>query len=150
MPAPDNRHDMLRAEYKLLGEAACKGCGVRIEWWQTTNRRKMPFNLGSFREKAVPHHTTCPDAGDFRSKPKADPPAAAPAPTTDGGKRLTYAEREIRNLQTRYKARVIVMLMDEGQVAAWRNDVPAEDIRHELITEANRLRSELSRGDVPA
>ena len=127
MSLPETRGQMLRARYVKLSTVACKRCGSLIEWWQTTNGKRVPFDLGngSVDEIAKIHRMSCEaklQAGDIAA--------------------------ELNALRDRYGARVIVLLTDEGSHAAWRNCLPAEDIAHELITEANRLRRELQSKDL--
>jgi len=41
----------------------CKGCGAKIYWIVTKNKKPMPID-----PDGEPHHATCPKVDDFRRK----------------------------------------------------------------------------------
>lgn len=128
----ETKHEMLRAGYKFLGNAECKSCHAAIEWWLTTNKKKMPYNPmpPSDYELVKPHWATCPKADEHRT-PK---PAAAAASTQE---RL---EQLCRELRSRTDAKVVVVILDNCSAASWRKDLSGEDLRQDLITEGNSIR----------
>jgi hypothetical protein len=131
--------DMRRAGYKFLSHAVCKGCSADIEWWQTNNGKNIPFNPmpKSDQDETTPHWASCPKAKDFKPGGKSAP-AAKPAPQPS-------LQAEINRLREATDARVIVALLDGRQVAAWRNGLQGEDLRHELITAANGIRNHIEK-----
>ena len=67
MAFPQTRRELRNAYYKFTGFGSCTGCGAAIEWWLTTNGRKMPFDAGVPEDLAmVPHWSTCPASIQFR------------------------------------------------------------------------------------
>jgi len=57
----------------------CKKCGVYIEWIKTENGKDMPVDPaevtiitqdGKTVRGFIPHWVTCPNADDFRKKPR--------------------------------------------------------------------------------
>ncbi len=133
---PRNRKEMLRASYVKSGDGVCKGCGAAIEWWKTTRGKSMPFNPVPEIGAAVIHGETCPNRREFNGAANT---AEAPAP----GK-FTF-EREVRELQRKSRARVVVMVDDCGTPAAWASGIPAEELRHDLISAANFVRAEVAK-----
>jgi hypothetical protein len=128
---------MLRAGYKFLGNAKCKGCGVAIEWWRTTNGSKLPYDPLPADEhaKVKPHWATCPNASAFK----------AGGTEAKGSNDLAACKRYLEAFLRSSNARVIVAIYDEGAVASWRPKLPGEDLRHELITEANNIRNHVEK-----
>jgi hypothetical protein len=53
--------------------------------------------------------------------------------------RESTLEQELTRLQRTFDLRAIVALENDGTSAAWRRGIPAEDLRHELITSANKV-----------
>ena len=138
----DTLEDMRRAGYKFLGHAKCKGCGADIEWWLTNNGKKLSFDPmpESDIDRTTPHWASCKKADDFR-------PEKTPS-TTSSNASLTFntVQPELDRLRRRSNARVIVAIFDDGSAAAWRKGIPGEDLRHELITEANSIRNHIDKG----
>lgn len=69
MPFPQTFKELRDAGYRFDEHGTCRGedCGAEIEWWITPKGKKMPFNLMSDGDSpAVSHHSTCPNADDFR------------------------------------------------------------------------------------
>jgi hypothetical protein len=137
---PANKYELLRANYRLSNpRATCKGCNAPIEWWKTSNNRSIPMNpMNGDYAPAVSHRTTCPNAKDFKGGN-----AAAPAE-----KKSTLgpsAEEEVRRLRAKHNARVVVLIDDEGTFAFWRSGIPGEDLRHDLISAGNFVRSEIAK-----
>jgi hypothetical protein len=134
----ETKHEMLRAGYKFLANAKCKSCGASIEWWLTTNKKKIPYDPLPANEDATttPHWATCPKADEHRT-PKF-PATASPKTKTLV---LDVLVRELRELAN---AKLVVMILDDGAVASWRNGISGEDLRQDLITEANSIRTHLN------
>jgi hypothetical protein len=71
MAFPKTFDALVKAGYMYSGQNVCKGCGTRIEWWVTPNKRPIPLDLIIDRDSQVtPHHATCSHVEQFR-KPKA-------------------------------------------------------------------------------
>lgn len=137
---PKTRREMERAGYRRTGEGVCKDCGAAIEWWKTAKGKSVPFNpIANDHDLVARHWETCPNAKDFKGN-------AAPAPTPAPARRPDK-EAELRSLRARHDARVVVMVDEDGTVAFWKLGIPAEDLRHDLISAANFVRSEISKGD---
>jgi hypothetical protein len=71
MPLPKNRDELIERGYKFHEHGTCRGehCHAAIEWWETPNAKKIPYDLmpeGS--SPALAHWTTCPDRDDFGKK----------------------------------------------------------------------------------
>ena len=129
---PGTRHEMKRARYEFKSASHCKACQRPIEWWKTTNGKMMPFDpMLTEDSAAVSHWGTCPQAEEFRQ------PAS----------KLARLQSETSALRDRTGARAVVLISEDGTAAAWRNGIPAEDLRHELITAANHVRNSVSKGD---
>jgi hypothetical protein len=135
----ETKHEMLRAGYKFLGNAKCKSCSAAIEWWLTTNKRKIPYDPLPANEDATttPHWATCPKADEHHEKKQ---------PATVAPKTQELLEQLCRELRSRTDAKVVVAILDNCSAASWRNGIPGEDLRQELITEANNIRTHLSKG----
>lgn len=62
MGFPQNRDEMVARRYKFSNHSKCKRCGQEMEWWETPNGKKMPFNLMlEPGDPAVTHFNTCVD-----------------------------------------------------------------------------------------
>lgn len=130
----ETKHEMLRADYKFLSHAKCKSCHAAIEWWLTTNKRKIPFNPmpASEYETATPHWATCPKADEHRAPKQTT--ASAPKPSTQDLLQL------VAILRDKVNAKVVVAIMDDGSAAIWRKGISGEDLRQDLIAEGNSIR----------
>lgn len=132
---PQRRKDMLRANYELKDTRDCRYCGVAIEWWKTTKGRMLPFDLPKTQppelEVAVVHKCSA----------RAATPAATPR------RELTLEQDQLRAVEllaSQLKARVLVAILEDGTFRyTVQRGIPAEDVRHELITLANNLRRDL-------
>jgi hypothetical protein len=136
----ETKHEMLRAGYKSLGRSKCKGCGAAIEWWNTTNNKRIPYNPlpESDHSRVMVHWATCPKADDFRGGASVAPAAKpAPQPNIDAHQKYLAAFRASSN------ARVVVAIFEDGTAAAWRKGIAAEDLRQDLIGEANNIRNHI-------
>ena len=136
MAVPDNRHNMLRAGYVLQSKdkfSVCKDCSEFIEWWKTTNGKNIPFNPAGERDPAVCHWGTCT---------KSRNPAALPAPS---GPALPLAALtdELKRLRSKHKARVIVVVSEEGYTAVWQVGLTGEELRSDLIEAGNSVRARI-------
>ena len=137
---PDTRYEMRRARYQHIATRKCRACPKIVEFWKTTHGKNMVFDsVEGDDTPMVSHFTTCTDPNRFSRKN----PAAAPAPGRDANAIL----QQLRSLQTRFRARAVVLVDDQGHVAAWRTGIPAEDLRNDLISAANFVRNEVSKGD---
>lgn len=71
MPLPTTRDQMIEQGYKFSNHGVCREyvCKSEIEWWETPQGRKAPYDLmpdgGS---KPVSHFVTCPAADTFRKR----------------------------------------------------------------------------------
>lgn len=140
MAMPDTRHAMRRAGYKLISTSACKACAAPIEWWQTTNGKKMPFDVDSNEDAAaVTHFGTCLNSKDFSGQGQAA--AKAPAAQTPAPGSRARLEQELCQMVDRTRARAIVLIDDHGDVLAYRLGLDAEQVRSDVISAANHLRS---------
>jgi hypothetical protein len=131
---------MLRAGYKKTGDGICKGCGAPIEWWKTTNGKSIPMNPA--KDEHTPteaHFATCPNSKDFKG---ADAASAAPEKKSTLGPSMA---EDARRLRQKHNARVVVVIDDFGTAAYWRNGIPAEDLRHDLISAGNFVRNEVAK-----
>ena len=143
---PETRHEMVRAMYELKSTARCKGCDAPIEWWKTTNGKMLPVNVEPSGEYAavVTHWVTCPKRDDFKSTtPKGKgTPATAPAETP-----AARRERLVATLRESTSARVIVAIYDDLTTFSYKDGVPPEDLRNDLIGAANTVRNHITRGE---
>jgi len=139
---PRTRQGLERARFSLLQRhATCKGCDAPIEWWKTPTGKKIPMTaklVNGPLDELVMHMEVCPNRGEFRgaaSGPNARPP-------------LKYTNEEaVRNMRDRTGARVVVLVDDNGCTAAWRDGLPGEDLRHDLISAGNFVRAEVNKGE---
>jgi len=62
---PEGKAALLRAGFRFHEPGRCRGthCQADIEWYWTPKGKRMPFN-----PDGTPHHTTCHDAAQFRTK----------------------------------------------------------------------------------
>jgi hypothetical protein len=122
------RHDSLvRFGYTFKSASACKECQQAIEWWQTKAGKSVCFNpAGSPSAIVVCHWDTCPVRKQQRER--QGPPAFA------------NKQAAVEDFRKRCRARVVMVLMDEGWHADVMPDLAAEEVKHELITAANALR----------
>jgi hypothetical protein len=137
---PANKYELLRANYRLSNASAtCKGCGAAIEWWKTGNNKSIPMNpMDGDHARAVAHWSTCPNAKDFKGGNTA-------APAEKRSMLGPSVGEEVRRLRAKHNARVVVLIDDEGTLAFWRTGIPAEDLRHDLISAGNFVRSEIAK-----
>ncbi len=152
MGMPETRYEMRRAMYEFTGTAKCKGCGAAIEWWVTPyNKKKLPIDIlpGDSDVSVVrPHWVSCPKAKDFR-KPAAAPTAAqgkAPVAANAPGQ-PERLQRLIETTRESTGARVIVAVYDDLTTFSYRQGVPPEDLRNDLIGAANAVRNHSTRGE---
>jgi hypothetical protein len=140
------RYEMLRAGYRKLSDSKCKSCGAPIEWWQTNNGKKMPFDPlpASEHEQTRPHWASCPHADDHRQGSGSRPQSKS-VPHASAQQKLDGYQRHLAAFRASSNARVVIAIYDDGSAVAWRKGLPAEDLRHELITEANSLRNHLDK-----
>lgn len=132
---PQRRKDMLRANYELKDTRECKYCRATIEWWKTTKGKMLPFDLPKTQtpelEVAVVH--------------KCSNRSAQPAASSR--RELTLEQEQLRAVEllaTQLKARVLVAVLGDGTFRySIQRGIPAEDVRHELITLANNLRRDM-------
>jgi hypothetical protein len=60
MPFPQTADELKARGYKFLDDATCNRCGDSIEWWETPNDKKMPFDpMKKGSDKAIKHFDTC-------------------------------------------------------------------------------------------
>lgn len=135
----ETKYEMLRAGYKFLSNAKCKSCSAAIEWWQTGRGKKIPLDPTPQSEHAPvrPHWATC-------TKDAAPADRSLPVSQTHGPKRIDAHQKYLAAFRASSNARVIVAIYDNGTAAVWRKGIPGEDIRHELITEANNVRNHIA------
>jgi hypothetical protein len=133
---PYTREGLVNAHFALLQRrAVCKGCDGPIEWWETPKRRKIPMSVKLVdgpRDEMTLHLEVCPNRQEFlgaQSGPGTRPP------------RKYTNEEAVRAMRDRTNARVVVLIDENGTVASWRKDIPAEDLRHDLISAANFVRT---------
>jgi hypothetical protein len=133
---PKTRHEMERAGYRLTSALAiCKGCGAAIEWWKTKAGKSIPMNPAKSDDAPTEAHwATCPNAKDFKGA------AATPAARPLG--RFETAERDVRNMRELNDARVVVMI---DQFGTWKEGIPGEDLRHDLISAGNFVRNQIAK-----
>lgn len=138
--------DMDHAGFEFKSPGQCKSCKAPIEWWLTTTKKWMPFNLpvnsrGSDAykdERAICHFITCPDAKEHRSKAKKVADKAAegvqliPTPETVP-QTEELLSREAAWFAKRHNARLCIVLCD-GQLQAFaaRKDADAAQLMSDL------------------
>lgn len=134
--APDCKHDMLRAGYKFLASSKCKSCSAPIEWWLTSNGKKIPYDPlpASEYDQTTPHWATCPNADTHRSLKRGTKTISI-----DAQRQYLAAWRDSSD------ARIVVAIFDNGSAAAWRKGLPGEDLRQDLITVANNVRNQIAK-----
>jgi hypothetical protein len=138
---PGTKQELLRAKYtQTSANAICKGCQAPIEWWKTTSGKSIPMNpMADDYAVATAHWSTCPNAKDFKGTD-----AAAAVPEKQNSLPASMAE-DARRLRQKHNARVVVVIDDFGTAAYWRNGIPAEDLRHDLISAGNFVRNEIAK-----
>jgi hypothetical protein len=127
-------YEMRRAGYKFLNHSKCKSCKAEIEWWETNNGKKLPFDPmpADDHAKVTAHFASCPNADDHRRP--------APRAMQAFPKRLDL----IRNLSD---ARVIIAVWADGSKSfTVRNGIDVEDLRQEVISTANWMRDDMQKG----
>lgn len=137
-------HEMRRAGYKFLAHSKCKSCHADIEWWQTNNGKKIPFDPMPKSDDAqtTTHFATCPDT-DRHRKPKESKESREPKPPELPGKKLGYPRR-LELLREYSDAVVIAAVWADGtSFATSRAGIDPEEVRHDLITVANNMRNHL-------
>lgn len=146
MAFPRTRHEMKRAYYTFKAARNCKSCGAAIQWWLTPNGKSIPIDAAKPHTDDTPievHWATCSNAAKHRKdaqKPQnpaqlAPQQARKPLARQDG-------QQALEELAKAFHARVVVAVFDDAPLAfAYRLDIPAEDLRHDLITAANRVRN---------
>jgi hypothetical protein len=137
----ETKNEMLRAGYKFLNKGACRSCKAPIEWWLTTNKRKIPYDPLPESDSATvtPHWATCPKADEHRA-PK---PSAVAAPKQAKETTQEALEILVRDLRSRTDAKVVVAILGNCSAASWQKDSSGEDLRQDLITEANSIRNHI-------
>jgi hypothetical protein len=142
---PRTRVGLERAGFSRITKAAvCRGCDAPIEWWKTPTGRKIPLTVtirGQF-EQLTMHMESCPNRGQFKGA-ASGPGAPKPGKYTN--------EAAVGAMRDRTNARVVILIEENGAVAAsWRKDIPAEDLRHDLISAANFVRNAVNEKGDPA
>jgi hypothetical protein len=153
----DTRHKMIRAGYTFIADSTCKGCKRPIQWWKTMNGKNCPFDpIAGDHDLTTVHWATCPQSKNFKADARED--AKLEAAKQEGAQRAVrreanYAapkgrdEREVRALRQKTNARAVVLVGDNGAFSmAWRNGIPSEDLRHEVITAANEMKAVIEKG----
>ena len=132
---PMTRRELVRDGYvQKTRSAVCKGCSADIEWWKTPKGKPIPMNpMPDERSRAEAHCATCPNAKEFRG---ADASRPAPEPARSSVLK-PGAEAELHRIRARYNARVVVLVDEYGATAVWKDGIPAEDLRHDLISAGN-------------
>ncbi len=139
----NTREEMLRASYEFKNLGNCRGCGARIEWWLTTNKRRIPFDpIASDQADAVPHWATCPKANDFAGKAKK-----ALAPIVKESVDAAAMQKTVIQVCERFGLRAAIFLREGGAIYTYKHGIPAEDLRSEIITAANRVRDDIRKGE---
>lgn len=136
----ETKAEMIRAGYKFLNAGKCKSCHAAIEWWLTTNGKKIPFNPmpPSDSSTVKPHWATCPNADDHRA-PKQTKAAPAASKQTTGD----LLQRLVCELRDKFDAKAVVVVLEDCSASSWRRGLNGEDVRQDLITEANRVRTSI-------
>lgn len=71
---PSTFDELVTGGYVYSGQNACRGCGKRIEWWMTPNKRPIPLDIMVDLEgPVIPHHATCSYVEKFRKPKKTSP-----------------------------------------------------------------------------
>jgi hypothetical protein len=141
------RLELVRDGYAQKTQSAvCKGCSADIEWWKTPKGKSIPMDpMPDERSRAVAHWTTCPNRKQFKGADTSQP-APAEKPSTLG----PSVQAELQHIRRRHNARVVVLVDECGCFAVWQDGIPAEDLRHDLISAANFVRNEIAKKDVTA
>ena len=140
------RFEMLRAAYKKLGDSKCKSCGAPIEWWQTNNGKKMPFDPlpASDNEQTRPHWASCPRADEHRqsNQPQSKRHDYAPSVPANSPQKLEAHRKYLAAFRASSNARAIVAIYDDGSTAVWRQGLSGEDLRDECSAASERNAAE--------
>lgn len=140
MPLPSTRSALVADGWELRSTSKCRSCAAAIEWWQKPGQKITPMNPMSFLDApAVSHFATCPDANKHRKNTRHD--YAPSAPQATAAQKIDAHQKYLAAFRASSNARVIIAIYDDGTAAAWRKGLAGEDLRHELITEANNLRN---------
>ena len=67
MPFPETITDLAQAGYRYESDAACRGCGARIEWWTSPAGKMMPMEVDN-DGNCETHWANCPKAKEFRNR----------------------------------------------------------------------------------
>lgn len=134
---PKTRREMLKRYYKPKGLRKCTSCGEQYEAWVTTNGKFMPFNLprvaGDSDEQVIVHYETCTG--------KKAPETQSRKPEPSARQRGEDIDRSVQQLRDRGDALVVLAIYDNDDAhAAYRLGLDPEDLRHQLITQANNLK----------
>jgi len=77
MAIPETTNALREAGWEYSGEATCRGCGERIEWWITPSGKNMPVSVKDVgtiktgrKEIRMSHFSDCPSVNQFRSQRK--------------------------------------------------------------------------------
>jgi hypothetical protein len=95
----------------------------------------MPFDPSPEDQHArvTLHRNTCPQADQIKTRAVRE------------AEKQKAREEAVFKLCTSTGARAVVALYDDGLTAtSWRNGIPAEDLRQEAITAANKLRYDIN------
>lgn len=88
-PWPHDTHEKLSEQgYKFRHFAMCMGgsCKERLLWYETPNRRMMPFNRKADGTTLEPHFASCPDRVSFRAVGGAPVRKAVPTVPDEKGR----------------------------------------------------------------
>ncbi|HEY4358237.1 MAG TPA: hypothetical protein VGN16_21000 [Acidobacteriaceae bacterium] len=133
---------MKKAGYTFKSKSKCDVCGAAIEFWKTLHDKwfltDAPTSQNSESEEVIDHRITC-DPTKRGIAPSAARPVSTPR-TFQAADRERCAQRLLQTSQ----ARIVVALYDDGFFAfTYRQGISPEDLRHELITAANKIRNQL-------
>jgi hypothetical protein len=64
MAFPKTADELTAAGYRFVNGSHCRGCGKKIQWYETPNKKKIPLDLDTYE----PHFATCLKADEFRKK----------------------------------------------------------------------------------
>ena len=62
MPFPKTHDELIAAGYIFKNGGHCRGCGQKIQWYQTPKGKVMPLDMDTYE----PHWSSCPKADNFR------------------------------------------------------------------------------------
>lgn len=107
MQIPTERNALERAGYHSAGKSKCKRCGAPLEWFQTPNNRKMPFEERA-PGRLEPHFSFCGNGGSLPHSGQAAERPRAPAQTSQHATELEQIAELLRMAQ-----RLIDALVDK-------------------------------------